>query len=938
MKNLIAFWFGLLSGSFAFAALQTPIDSNFAFDGTNVQVIWNAYPGKTYVIQTVTNAIGTWENLPALTATSNSLASSFPVTAITQFYRVVKLDTEGPEITQTSPLDGAIAVSRQSTVQVELTDVTGINTNSLTLTIGTNAPMSLPNPRLVYSGGVLTYKPATNEFLGTNSEIVAAIISVADTLGNLTTNFTWSFQLELSPVLATNVFFIGAGPPGCSLTLLSTNGDYFTYSYIGASSCLSTGLHLINTNLHTGYTRTVVSFTEYPASNTVVVLTRPTKLAELLEAGSVNSGGFIELVQGPALKSLVPFGISLNYSESLQYVLATNGPLIIETLAGSYFNLSGKLEIAANFEWFHIREFQTTIGGTADYRLNVRAAVTGATNYSGSTPLITPIRKVYVVPIGGWPVTVELVFEIDAGYEANFSATAEVTNGVQAVKEFQIGRRWDTTNGWTVIRQNPPLGLTFLVPKWQVSGTADLRVYLRPKLTLYAYSTAGVSGDLEPYLQLDGMVQLNPPCSVLALSSGLDAHLGLDLRFWDDNWGDLPKTTNNLVPQTTLWETNTCPTNPIIVLQPQDLFVVRGATATFGVEATGGSLKYQWRRNGLNLTADGRISGVTNNTLRISNVQSNDIGSYSVRIVNPVGSTNSAGALLNILSNGMAYIPAGSFTMGSGEGNSNEVSELPLHSVYVSAFYMDRFEVTKALWDDVYNWAITHGYSFDNPGSWFGGVNHSKGSNHPVHIINWFDCVKWCNARSEKEGRVPAYYTDAGLTARYRSGQMSPYVNWSSGYRLPTEAEWEKAARGWSGGHRFPWSDSDTIQHSRANYNSDSSNAYDTSSTRGYHPTFNDGVYPYTSPVGYFAPNSYGLYDMAGNVWEWCWDWYRLYSSGSQTDPRGPTSGFYRGMRGGSSFDNAARVRCAFRNYYYLPDQGDINIGFRCVLAGASVP
>jgi autotransporter-associated beta strand protein len=266
--------------------------------------------------------------------------------------------------------------------------------------------------------------------------------------------------------------------------------------------------------------------------------------------------------------------------------------------------------------------------------------------------------------------------------------------------------------------------------------------------------------------------------------------------------------------------------------------------------------------------------------------------------------------LANAVPLGMARIPAGTFVMGntfSGEGNTDE---LPLHSVFVSEFYMDRFEVTKAQWDSVAVWAVTNGYTFDNSGAT--GLN----SSYPVRWVNWWDCVKWCNARSEMEGRVPAYYTNAAQTAVYRTGQLdlnASWVKWTAGYRLPTEAEWEKAARGGAAGHRYPWSDTDAIDYSRANYAGQTVNSH-------------------SSPPGFFAPNGYGLYDLAGNVYEWCWDWYGPYGSASQTDPRGPASGSDRVIRGGSFFGDASSVRNAWRGYA-TPDTAALGEpGFRCVL------
>ncbi|HOB97331.1 MAG TPA: SUMF1/EgtB/PvdO family nonheme iron enzyme [Verrucomicrobiota bacterium] len=277
---------------------------------------------------------------------------------------------------------------------------------------------------------------------------------------------------------------------------------------------------------------------------------------------------------------------------------------------------------------------------------------------------------------------------------------------------------------------------------------------------------------------------------------------------------------------------------------------------------------------------------------------------------------------------GMVLIPTGTFTMGD-TFNEGESRERPVHSVYVSAFYMDKFAVTEALWDEVRVWANANGYDL-------GTVGAGRAADHPVHSVNWYDAVKWCNARSEREGRIPAYYTSAGQTTVYQSGQVdvqNDWVKWDAGYRLPTDAEWEKAARGGLEGNRFPWGD--TIQHSRANYNSTMSYTYDTSPTRGYHPTFATGGEPYTSPVGYFAPNGYGLYDMAGNVWEWCWDWYSTsyYGVSPAADPRGPTSGSIRVERGGCWGDGTGALfsRCASRSGRIVLYRGHF-LGFRSVL------
>jgi sulfatase modifying factor 1 len=266
---------------------------------------------------------------------------------------------------------------------------------------------------------------------------------------------------------------------------------------------------------------------------------------------------------------------------------------------------------------------------------------------------------------------------------------------------------------------------------------------------------------------------------------------------------------------------------------------------------------------------------------------------------------------------GMALIPAGAFTMG--DVLDGDKDALPIE-VTVSAFYMDTNLVSYAQWSSVYNWATNHGYLFANPGE-------GKASNHPVQRVNWYDCVKWSNARSQQAGLTPVYYSDAALKLVYTKWELTPFVNWSAnGYRLPTEAEWEKAARGGLNGRRFPWGN--TISQSQANYNSTGKNDYDLGPT-GYNVPFANGESPYTSPVGSFGPNGYGLYDMAGNVFQWCWDWYGTPYAGG-VDPCGPALGGVRVLRGGSWYSLPFLARCSLRgsinpSYYF------VYVGFRCV-------
>jgi formylglycine-generating enzyme required for sulfatase activity len=277
--------------------------------------------------------------------------------------------------------------------------------------------------------------------------------------------------------------------------------------------------------------------------------------------------------------------------------------------------------------------------------------------------------------------------------------------------------------------------------------------------------------------------------------------------------------------------------------------------------------------------------------------------------------------------NGMVLvdIPAGTFDMGDSFSEWHS-DELPVHTVTLSSFKMSKYEITNVQYAEFLNSAYPAQIKV------VGGVVYA--ASDTSNSYPYFD-TRIAYSYSQIDFSVDVF-TVLFKDGRDMSDDPVVCVSWYGanafcdfyGYVMPTEAQWEYAARGGLSGKRFPWGD--TITHSHANYKSDTSREFDTSPTRGYHPTWDDGIEPYTSPVGSFAANGYGLHDMAGNAFEWCADWFdsSYYSITPSTDPTGPTIGDYRVFRGGTWYHNANYCRVANR-FHNDPSNRYFYRGFR---------
>ena len=827
---VVFFWLLAVLLPLAIAQTTTPLAVEISYDAAQpavpVLISWEAIPTKQYRILT-TPALGQpWETLPGtpLVASNNLVKFATAADAVARFYRVAKVDTEAPEIWRTIPSSNAIAVPRQGPVQVFLIEETGLAPDSVSLTVGTNPPVTLADPRLSLVGDVLTYTPGPDEFLGANGQTLTNQLVIADTLGQGLTN-AWPFKLELTPVLADNVVLITAGS---SLTLVSTNGDTFVFAYTGASSGLTNRAIVVSTDAAFPYKRVVVSATEDANTHTVSLVTTPASLADILRQGSVRFYAAEFVPDGPGMRLhgddedeegiTIPLGGHTLYEGETVKVQTTEGRLFFDP----------GFSVAADFDWtlsvppVRMSSFDLEISAAMEFDLTLRASWEKESSFApeprrigralrqfrllGAIPTPTPI-----------PVWAEAVWEFALGTEGKVTGAASATAGFESANTLAFGTRLRGGNWQPYSRQSSRV--VGYPATWQGGGSGNIRVFVEPKLTVYLESLVGPTANLRPYLELVGNACMQPGHAVVDVSllAGINGTVALALRGWDEDRDGLHS-----------WE----------------IFDARPVTPV-------------WHKL---LPLDG------------------------------------SGEPTPSFEGNLVWIPCGTFTMGSPASEpARNPDEGPQTRVTISqGFWIGKHEVTQSEYQSVMG---------SNPSGF-------KGDNLPVERMSWHDAVAYCAALTARErgaGRLPAGYV----------------------YRLPMEAEWEYACRA---GTTTPFHYGNVLRSGMARFNGNGEYP-----PCGDSPWFCDnpaGTYlRRTTLVGSYAPNAWGVYDMHGNVWEWCQDWSsESLPGGEVTDPKGPDTGTYRVIRGGSWYHYANGCRSALR-YKYHPSSRNLDLGFRVVLA-----
>jgi formylglycine-generating enzyme required for sulfatase activity len=878
------------------------------------KIVWKTEAGRSYDLWQSPDLLE-WTQVPGFPAVAAGVPFEHDFDPAPQGFFKIVLVEQAPVVVGQYPQADGFAVGRFADLSIQLSDETGIDQASIRLKVGSAEPLALGGPGMAFTNNTLTYDSGDAP-LGAWGETVTATLVAADLLGNTLTH-TWNFRLEPEPQVAANVYVFGSptaqragqrvGGPAAALAarysapvgperandpppwiIESVLADRIVIAYEGGGTPPVFTAGMLVCNLTPAketeiFYRRVISVADDAATSKLSLMTEDALLTDFVTRGSATftdnsvvydldeNGTLVRALSLDGAITFPPMGCDLS------------GTSLKLREDGYEFTLAGgpTLSVGDELPWLHASLDRFRFWFTPQIRTGLEIDAAGLKS-----------------------------FQAVASGRASFDFHAHVAATLVAAS---VERTL-----YNLPEAREPKRVVFL-------GAIGIGPVIVPVFAILGFDFS-IKSKAETAVTLD-------------FSAGYRQEFNADFglayeRARGLDWVRSARRTDPEVSQPSLvlagdfgWT---------ISLEPRIEFLVYGAAGLETGLDPSFSVKTRAETSGEltgKLAGDlDLVVGTAGPALEAMHVG----GELSIPVWHwewPLGLE------------GFALIPAGEFQMGDASNDGWDLVELPVHTVTVSAFYMSKCEVTERLWEEVRAWGASQGYADLSAGSMGDGEYYGKGPHHPVHSVPWCDVVKWCNARSEMDRLTPCYYTDVAQTVVYRTGDIdidNTRVKWATnGYRLPTEAEWEKASRGGLIGKRFPWGD--TISHSQANYYVASCDgttnclSYDVSPTLYHHPTFFDEVWPYiySSPVGSFEPNGYGLYDMVGNIPEWCWDRFSgsYYASSPASDPRGPATGPARVFRDGHWAVGAEFCRVAHRD---CGECHEVNVGFR--LARSAVP
>jgi hypothetical protein len=444
-----------------------------------------------------------------------------------------------------------VGVPRQWPLRVWLDEETGVDPASIILAVGTNLPVTLADPRLSWTNDVLTYTPGTNESWGDYGALVAARLTVTDTLGFGVTNQTWSFHLEQEVVLNPNVVLIGTGPgQWTNLTFVAANDTNYVFRYTGAASGLTNGHYLVSTYPANPYKLRVLSVSEDTTNQMVTVATTHAPLAELFTKGSLWMESIAPAEEPGPVRS--PKDVCDGFpflSKSLAGLLLYHRDLdndgedeITAKIKSGKVAFDPSVQLGVEFSGLRLTGFHLDVSGTVTFEAVMAVHAEKSWEFKRGFDVVPAQHYLLALTfIGPVPVWLEGELGVEVGVEANLTLTGDFSAGYHLKRRASmsaglVNGKWGHKEKLT--GEQWPIG-----PEWNLGGSLTAAVYAEPKLAIYLESLVGGSANLKPYLEFNGSAQVNPLQYDLALYAGVKSELAVECRVWDEAWGELPAWT-----------------------------------------------------------------------------------------------------------------------------------------------------------------------------------------------------------------------------------------------------------------------------------------------------------------------------------------------------------------------------------------------------------